>query len=261
MDKNQSKRDSQVQQEEEDPSSYNIDDIFEDFTFNLYKKEASRKRIRNQKQNDRTLKEVQEDEILFEKIDEDLITVATSSTTLSRATAHNVTMLSEKLSKAKLDKSKLQSEIITIRVEMNKKTKVECETTSLRATIMEQQEKLFDVKMECFDVVKKMSDKVKMIEKHLEIVSQTYQRMRDLQEKIIELEEWRRTEKDIPSSLPMVKRYDITVYSMATTEYLDLASKFEENTRKDIAGMMDLYEKSTYDIQRYIQWPKINLKE
>ena len=25
--------------------------------------------------------------------------------------------------------------------------------------------------------------------------------------------------------------------------------------------MMDLYEKNTYDIQRYVQWPKINFKE
>ena len=82
-DKNPSKRHSQVQQEEEDPSSYNIDEIFEAFTFNLYKKEVSRKRIRNEKQNDGTLKEVQEDEILFEKTDEDLITVAIASTTLS----------------------------------------------------------------------------------------------------------------------------------------------------------------------------------
>ena len=59
----------------------------------------------------------------------------------------------------------------------------------------------------------------------------------------------------------MVNSYDIMVYSMATTECIDLASRFKENTRKDLAGMMDLYEKSTYDIQRYIQWPEINFKE
>ena len=115
--------------------------------------------------------------------------------------------------------------------------------------------------MECFDKVKKMDDKVKVIEKHLDIVSQTHQRMRNLQEKIIELDEWRSTEKDIPSSLPSVKSYDITVYSMATKECQDLASQFEENCRKDLVGMMDLYEKSTYDIQRYVQWPKINFEE
>ena len=58
MDKNQSERHSQVQQEEEDPLNYNIDEIFETFTFNLCKKEVSRKRIRNEKQNDGTFKEV-----------------------------------------------------------------------------------------------------------------------------------------------------------------------------------------------------------
>ena len=66
--------------------------------------------------------------------------------------------------------------------------------------------------MECFNEVKKMIDKVKSIEKHLENVSQTYQRMRDLQEKIIELKEWRSTEKNIPSSLPIIKSYDIMVH-------------------------------------------------
>ena len=71
----------------------------------------------------------------------------------------------------------------------------------------------------------------------------------------------RSTEKDIPNSLPSVKSYDITVYSMAIKECEDLASRFEEKARKDLAGMMDLYEKSSYDIQRYIQWPEINFKE
>ena len=123
-----------------------------------------------------------------------------------------------------------------------------CETTLLCATILEQQEKLFNVKMECFNDVKKMTDKVNSIENHLENVSQTYQRMRDLQEKIIELEEWRSTEKNIPSSLPIIKSYDITVHSMATMECQDLESKFEENARKNLAGLMDLYERSTYDI-------------
>ena len=115
--------------------------------------------------------------------------------------------------------------------------------------------------MECFDKVKKMADKVQMIEKHLDIVSQTHQRMRNLQEKIIKLDEWRSTEKDIPSSLPSVKSYDITIYSMDTKECQDLASRFEENVRKDLGRMMDLYEKSTYYIQRYVQWPEINSRK
>ena len=115
--------------------------------------------------------------------------------------------------------------------------------------------------MKCFDKVKKMADKLKMIEKHLDIVSQTHQRMRNLQENIIKLDEWKSTKKDIPNSLPLVKIYDITVYSMATKECEDLASRFGENSRKDLVGMMDLYEKTTYDIQRYIQWPEINFEE
>ena len=94
--KNQSERHPQVQQEEEDPSSYNTNDIFEAFTFNLYKREVSRKRIRNEKQNDGTLKEIREDEVLFERTDEDPITVATALAALSQATIHNITMLSEK---------------------------------------------------------------------------------------------------------------------------------------------------------------------
>ena len=48
---------------------------------------------------------------------------------------------------------------------------------------------------------------------------------------------------------------------MATEECQDLASRFEENARKDLVGMMDLYEKTTYDIQWYVQWLEINFEE
>ena len=41
------------------------------------------------------MKEVQEDDFLFEKTDEDPITVAIALATLSQATAHNVTVLNE----------------------------------------------------------------------------------------------------------------------------------------------------------------------
>ena len=30
--------------------------------------------------------------------------------------------------------------------------------------------------------------------------------------------------------------------------------------RTSLVGMMDVYEKSIYDVQRYLQWPKINFK-
>ena len=187
IEKNPSERHSIIQ-EEEDPSSYNIQEIFEAFTFNLCKKEVSKKRVRSEKQNDGNLNEIREDEVLFERTDEDLITVAIASTTLSQDTSHNVTMLNEKLYQVKSDNNILKDEIISLKAEVRKRRKVECDSTLLQASILEQQEKLYDVKMECFREIKKMVDKVKMVEKHLEIVSQTYQRMRDLQAKIEDLE-------------------------------------------------------------------------
>ena len=63
-----------------------------------------------------------------------------------------------------------------------------------------------------------MANKVKMVEKHLEIVSQTNQRMRYLQDKIEDLKEWRNKEKNVPSSLPVIKSYDISAHTLATTE-------------------------------------------
>ena len=49
------------------------------------------------KQSDGTLEEMQEDEILFEKIDEDPMIVATTSTTLTKSTTHNISILNENI--------------------------------------------------------------------------------------------------------------------------------------------------------------------
>lgn len=57
-DKIPSERHSKIQEEEEDPLSYNIKEIFEAFTFILFKKEVNRKRVCNEKKNDGTLKEI-----------------------------------------------------------------------------------------------------------------------------------------------------------------------------------------------------------
>ena len=64
-----------------------------------------------------------------------------------------------------------EEEITNLKAEIHKRRKVDDETTPLRATILDQHAKLYDVRMECFDKVKKMADKVKLIEKHLGIVS------------------------------------------------------------------------------------------
>ena len=133
--------------------------------------------------------------------------------------------------------------------------------TPLKERILEQQEQLHDVKMECFTTIQNMADKMKMVEKNIEIVSQINQKMRSLQAKIEYLDEWRSKEKNVPSSLPIIKIYDINVHTLDTIECQDLALRFEENAKQNLVGMMDLYDKYIYYIQRYNQWPEINLED
>ena len=66
----------------------------------------------------------------------------------------------------------LKDEMISLREEMNKRRKVECDMILLKENTLEQQEELHDVKMECFIEIQKMADKVRVLEKHLESVSQ-----------------------------------------------------------------------------------------
>ena len=68
-------------------------------------------------------------------------------------------------------------------------------------------------------------------------------------------------EKNVPSILPVIKIYEMSLHTLATTECQDLASRFEENAIQNLVGMMELYEKSIYNIQRYIQWLEINLED
>ena len=55
-------------------------------------------------------------------------------------------------------------------------------------------------------------------------------------------------DKNVPSILLVIKSYDINLHTLATSECQDLASRFEENAKQNFARMMDLYEKSIYDI-------------
>jgi hypothetical protein len=106
-----------------------------------------------------------------------------------------------------------------------------------------------------------MDDKVKDLENHPEIVSQINLKIVSLQVKIEELEKWRSIEKNVPSSLPVIRNYDISLHTLATSECQELASIFQEKARQNLVGMMELYEKSIYDIQRYIQWLEINFED
>ena len=110
---------------------------------------------------------------------------------------------------------------------MKKRRKVDDNLVSLKENIMEQQEQLHDVKVECFTEIQKMADKFKALEKHLEIVSQINQRMESLQTKIEELDRWRNMKKNVPSGLPAIKDYDIKLHTLATNECQELSSKFE----------------------------------
>ena len=86
-----------VIEEEDHPSSYNIKEIFGALTFNFHRKKVSWKIVWKVKKSDGTLEEMQEDEVLFKKNDEDPVTVAIASTTLSQDTAHNITVLNDNL--------------------------------------------------------------------------------------------------------------------------------------------------------------------
>ena len=66
------------------------------------------------------------------------MTVSTTLTNLSQDTAHNVTMLNEKLSQAESENTKLKDDIINLKDEMNKWRKVECDMTPLKGCILEQ---------------------------------------------------------------------------------------------------------------------------
>ena len=101
--------------EEDHPSSYNIEEIFGVFTFNLCKKEVNWKGVPKVKQRDGILEEMKEDEVLFEKTDEDTVIVETTSTTLSHDTAYNVTMVNENISQVESETVKLKDEIISLR--------------------------------------------------------------------------------------------------------------------------------------------------
>ena len=83
------------------------------------------------------MKEVQEDELPFEKIDEDPMTVATTSTSLTQATTHNVTILNEELLQVESKNIKLKDKIIILREEMNKRRKVENNMILLKENILE----------------------------------------------------------------------------------------------------------------------------
>ena len=85
--------------------------------------------------------------------------------------------------------------------------------------------------------------------------------MEFLQVNIEELDKWRNMEKNVPSSLHVVKAYDIRLHTLDTNECQELDSMFEEKATQSLAWMMNVYDNLVYDVQRYLQWPDINFKD
>ena len=76
-----------------------------------------------------------------------------------------------------------------------------------------------------------MVDMLKDLEKHLEVASQIHRSMESLQVKIEELEEHRSSYKNVLDDLLELKSYDIRLHTLATHEFQELASKFEEKVK------------------------------
>jgi hypothetical protein len=67
------------------------------------------------------------------------MTVATTSTTLTQDTAHNIIVLNEKILEAELENIKLKDELISLWEEMKKRRKVDDNIVLIKENIMEQQ--------------------------------------------------------------------------------------------------------------------------
>ena len=79
--------------------------------------------------------------------------IAISSTTLTQSTTHNISILNEKILEAESKNLKLKDELISLWEEMNKRRKVDDNLVPLKENILEQQEKLHDVKVDFFTEV------------------------------------------------------------------------------------------------------------
>ena len=86
--------------EEENPSSYNIEDIFGSFTFDHHKREVSWEMFRKVKKVDGTMREIQEDEVMFEKTDEYPMLVAKTLVASNQTNILNISLLNERERKA-----------------------------------------------------------------------------------------------------------------------------------------------------------------
>ena len=219
----------------------------------------STKKFQKVKERDGQVWEIVEDEVFFEKTDEDLMLIAKTYVALTQASVYNISMLNKKMVEAESKSKKLEEENTNLRVEVSKKWKVDDHLNSLKESILTEQELLHDSKTECFAEVQKMVDKLIALEKHLEVAFQIIWTTESLQSKIDELEEWRNWEKNVLDDLPVLKSYDIRLHTLATRECQELDSKFEEKVKQGIVGIMKIYTSNIQEMQKNVQWPEIDL--
>ena len=81
---------------------------------------------------------MQEYEVLFERTDEDPMMVATTPTSLTQATIHNISVLNEKVMEAKSQNKKLKDDLMSLREEMKKRRKFDDHLVPLKENILEQ---------------------------------------------------------------------------------------------------------------------------
>lgn len=93
------------------------------------------------------MKDIHDDEVVFERIDEDPMLIAIASATLRQANVLNISILNEKLTMSELEKRKLQDEIINLKTNMKKSTKVNDHLSSLKKSILIEKELLHMLKL------------------------------------------------------------------------------------------------------------------
>ena len=123
------------------------------------------------------MKDIIEDEVIFERIDEVIMIVATTSIALNQVNILKIFLLTDKITEIESEKRKLQDEIANLKTKMKKRKMVDHHLIPLKEIILVEQELLHDAKVECFGEVEKMEDIIKDLENHRENVSQVNQNM------------------------------------------------------------------------------------
>ena len=82
-------------------------------------------KFRKVKEDDGTMNDIIEDEVLFERIDEYPMIVATASVALNQAIIPNISLFTEKITQAESAKKKLQDKITSLKIGMKKRKKVD----------------------------------------------------------------------------------------------------------------------------------------